>query len=115
VAVAFPPESDSCASVESESVYRAALASVIGADEAMHGASQLEVLRRSFEYVLSAMKRLHRFWRRRQKPLLKPPEGEEYEIEKAEREAQKERDRFAESLIEKAGHARYPFLKDPFE
>jgi hypothetical protein len=42
-------------------------------------------------------------------------EEEEYEIEKAEREAQKERDRFAESLIEKAGHSGYPFLKDPFE
>jgi hypothetical protein len=45
----------------------------------------------------------------------KPLQGEEYEIEKAEREAQKERDRYAESLLEKAGHARYPFLKDPFE
>ena len=53
--------------------------------------------------------------RHRQNPLQKPLQGEEYEIEKAEREAQKERDRYAESLIEKAGRARYPFLKDPFE
>ena len=65
-----------------------------------------------------AMKLLQRLWRpmrHRQNPLQKPLQGEEYEIEKAEREAQKERDRYAESLIEKAGHARYPFLKDPFE
>jgi len=53
--------------------------------------------------------------RRRQKPPHKPLQGEEHEIEKAEREAQKERDRYAESLLEKAAHARYPFLKDPFE
>jgi hypothetical protein len=61
------------------------------------------------------MKQLHRFRRRWQKPPLIPLQGEEYEIEKDQREAQKERDRFAESLIEKAGHARYPFLRDPFE
>jgi hypothetical protein len=63
------------------------------------------------------MKLLQRLWRpvrHRQNPQ-KPVQGEEYEIEKAEREAQKERDRYAESLLEKAGHARYPFLKDPFE
>ena len=35
----------------------------------------------------------------------RPLQGEEYEIEKAEREAQKERDRYAESLLDKAGHA----------
>ena len=53
----------------------------------------------------------------RRKPFAAPTrvEGEEYEIAKAEEVAQNERDRFAESLIEKAGHARYPFLKDPFE
>ncbi len=61
------------------------------------------------------MKRLDRLWRHRQEPPPAHPEGEEHEIEKAEREAQKERDRFAESLLEKAGHSRYPFLKDPFE
>jgi hypothetical protein len=43
------------------------------------------------------------------------PQGEEYEIEKAERQAQKERDTFAESLMEKAGHTHMPYLKDPFE
>jgi hypothetical protein len=53
--------------------------------------------------------------RHRQDPPHKPLQGEEYEIEKAEREAQKERNRYAESLLEKAAHARYPFLKDPFE
>jgi hypothetical protein len=53
-------------------------------------------------------------WRHRQKP--RPGvQGEEYEIAKAEREAQEKRDRFAESLGEKAGHAQYPYLKDPFE
>ena len=43
------------------------------------------------------------------------PQGEEYEIEKAEQEAQKERDQLTASLFEKAGHAHYPYLKDPFE
>jgi hypothetical protein len=60
------------------------------------------------------MKRLRTLWRRRQK--LRPGvQGEEYEIEKAQRQAQHERDRFANSLLEKAGHRQYPFLKDPFE
>ena len=60
------------------------------------------------------MKKLRSLWRHRVKarPGL---QGEEYEIEKAEREAQKERDRFADSLVEKAGHRQFPFLKDPFE
>ena len=53
--------------------------------------------------------------RRKRRPDAPAPQGEEYEIAENEREAQKERNRFAESLIEKAGHARYPFLKDPFE
>jgi hypothetical protein len=62
------------------------------------------------------MKLLQRLWPvRHRQNLQEPVQGEEYEIEKAEREAQKERDRYAESLLEKAGHARYPFLKDPFE
>jgi hypothetical protein len=61
------------------------------------------------------LQRLWRPMRHRQNPPQKPLQGEEYEIEKAEREAQRERDRYAESLLEKAGHARYPFLKDPFE
>ena len=68
-------------------------------------------------YLAFAMKLLQRLWRpvrHRQNPR-KPVQGEEYEIEKAEREAQKERDRYAESLLEKAGQARYPFLKDAFE
>jgi hypothetical protein len=58
-----------------------------------------------------------RLWprfRRRREPVF-PPQGEEYEIERAQRQAQKERDAYAESLIEKAGHRGYPFLKDPFE
>ncbi len=60
------------------------------------------------------MKKLRSLWRHSKKarPGL---QGEEYEIEKAEREAQKERDRFADSLVEKAGHRQFPFLKDPFE
>jgi hypothetical protein len=40
---------------------------------------------------------------------------EEAEIAKAQRAARREGDRFAESLIEKAGHRSYPYLKDPFE
>jgi len=60
------------------------------------------------------MKKLRSLWRHRQKP--GPSlQGEEYEVEKAEREAQKERERFANSLLEKAGRRHYPFLKDPFE
>jgi hypothetical protein len=60
------------------------------------------------------MRRLRRSWRRRETP--RPgPEGEEYEIEKTQREAQKQRERFMESLVEKAGHAQYLYLKDPFE
>jgi hypothetical protein len=55
----------------------------------------------------------HRF--RRQKPQWQHLQGEEYEIEKAEQEAQEDRDRFAESLFEKAGHVHFPFLKDPFD
>ena len=61
------------------------------------------------------MKQLHRFWRHRRQLELKPLQGEEYEIAKAEREARKERERFAASLLEKAGHRQYPFLKDPFD
>jgi hypothetical protein len=58
---------------------------------------------------------LSRIRRKSKKRTVVPPQGEEYEILKAEREAQKERERYAESLVEKAGHRSYPFLKDPFE
>jgi hypothetical protein len=59
---------------------------------------------------------LRRFRRRhRQQPPQPYLQGEEYEIVKAEREAQRERERFADSLIEKAGHVNYPFSRDPFE
>ena len=53
--------------------------------------------------------------RRRQRPSQPYLQGEAYEIVKAERAAQRERDRFADSVIEKAGLAHYPFLRDPFE
>jgi hypothetical protein len=53
--------------------------------------------------------------RRRRKPPSTHPQGEEYEIEKAEQDAQKKRDRFTASLFEKLGHSHFPFLKDPFE
>jgi hypothetical protein len=60
------------------------------------------------------MRKLRNLWRRRQKP--RPSlEGEEYEIEKAQREARERGRRFGESLIEKAGHRQYPYLKDPFD
>lgn len=42
-------------------------------------------------------------------------EEEEAEIAKAQREAQRGSDRHAESLLEKAAHRSYPFLRDPFE
>ena len=58
---------------------------------------------------------MRRWFRRRPPKKVFPPQGEEYEIEKAQRQAQKERDAYAESLIEKAGHRSFPFLKDPFE
>ena len=61
------------------------------------------------------MRLLRRFRRYRQKPPQPYLQGEEYEIAKAEREAQHQRDRFADSVIEKAGHANYPFSRDPFE
>lgn len=57
---------------------------------------------------------LLRLLRRRRAPQ-QHLEGEEYEIERAEREAQRNRDRYAESLLEKAGHRNYPFLEDPFD
>ncbi len=62
-----------------------------------------------------AMSILRRLRRHRQGPPRPSRQGEEYEIEKAQREAQKQRDRFAASLLEKVGHRQYPFLKDPFE
>ncbi len=58
---------------------------------------------------------LSRAWRLQRKLPRQHPQGEEYEIEKAELEAQKERDRFTASLLEKAGHTHFPFLKDPFD
>ena len=61
------------------------------------------------------MRLLCRFRRHRRKPPQPYLQGEEYEIAKAEREAQRQRERFAESLIEKAGHKNYPYLKDPFD
>ena len=57
----------------------------------------------------------HRFWGHRQTRPQQHLQGEEYEIEKAEREAQTNRDRFTALLLEKAGHLHYPYLKDPFE
>jgi hypothetical protein len=43
------------------------------------------------------------------------PQGEEYEIAKAELEAQKEREMFTARLFRNIGNLHYPFLKDPFE
>jgi len=53
--------------------------------------------------------------RRRQDAPRQHPQGEEYEIEKAALEAQKERDRYTARLFRNIGNLRYPFLKDPFE
>jgi hypothetical protein len=59
--------------------------------------------------------RLRRLFSRHKQTRQPPLQGEEYELAEAQRAAQKERDKYAESLLEKAAHARYPFLKDPFE
>jgi hypothetical protein len=45
----------------------------------------------------------------------KPLQGEEFEIAKAEEDAQKERDRYTARLFRNVGNLRYPFLKDPFD
>ena len=42
-------------------------------------------------------------------------EEERSEIAKAERETERENASYAENLIRKAAHSRYPFLDDPFE
>ncbi len=41
------------------------------------------------------------------------PQGEEYEILKAQQAARSAADRFAQDLLEHAGHLAYPFLRDP--
>lgn len=43
------------------------------------------------------------------------PKEDQREVEQAAREAEGQRRRFVESLLEKAAHARFPFLRDPFE
>lgn len=43
------------------------------------------------------------------------PQGEEYEILKAERERAEANDAFSENVIKKAGHRGLPFLDDPYE
>lgn len=58
---------------------------------------------------------LGRLFKREKQPSQPGPQGEEREIQLAQQERAKERDRFLESLVEKAGHARYPWLKDPFD
>ncbi len=42
------------------------------------------------------------------------PQGEEYELLKAQQAARSAGDRFAYDLLEKAGHLAYPFLRDPY-
>ena len=42
------------------------------------------------------------------------PQGEEYEILKAQQAARSAGDRFARDVLEKAGHLAYPFLRDPY-
>ena len=41
------------------------------------------------------------------------PQGEEYEILKAQQAARSAGDRFAHDLLEKAGQLAYPFVRDP--
>lgn len=51
--------------------------------------------------------------RRRPKPQPGPgAQGEEHEIAEAQRKAREQRERWAHSLVEKAGHANYPYNKD---
>jgi hypothetical protein len=52
---------------------------------------------------------------RRKRPEAQPgPQGEEYEALKMARRAAEDRNAFAESLVEKAGHRDNPFLDDPY-
>ena len=49
------------------------------------------------------------------KPAPRPaPQGEEYEILKAQRPQRRANEAYTRDLLEKAGHAAYPFLRDPF-
>src|SRR5262249_13176885 len=66
--------------------------------------------------LVGFMKRLCRRGRAATSPALSLERAEEEaEIAKAQERAERENNRFAESLIEKAAHAKNPFLKDPFE
>ena len=53
----------------------------------------------------------------RRQPVAPGPglQGEEYEIAKLERAAERERSRYAERLLEKAGHLSFPFLRQQFD
>ncbi len=42
-------------------------------------------------------------------------QGEEYELEMAQREARRKNERFAENLIQKAGRGDNPFVENPFD
>ena len=59
--------------------------------------------------------RLLRLFRRRRTAPAPAPEGEEHEILEAERKAREQRERLGYSYVEKAGHANWPYVKDPFE
>jgi len=52
---------------------------------------------------------------KRRRPIARPLQGEEYEIELAQREARRKNERFAENLIQKAGRGDNPFVENPFD
>ncbi len=64
---------------------------------------------------LIAVRSFFRRSRRQQDLPAKRLEGEEYEIAKAEADAQEDRDRYTAKLFRNIGNLRYPFLKDPFD
>ena len=61
------------------------------------------------------MKLIDRLLRRRKEAPHIGPQGEEYEILKAQQARAEQGEAFAENMIRKVGHRSLPFLDDPYE
>ena len=64
--------------------------------------------------VLRFLRRLLRAKREQPQPR-RAPQGEEYELELAERELRRRGERLGENLIQKAARADNPFVENPFD
>jgi hypothetical protein len=53
--------------------------------------------------------------KREQPKVTRRLQGEEYEIELAQRESRRKNERFAQNLIQKAGRGDNPFVENPFD